>query len=399
MVPIFSVQSYISFNFPRLGIFLDTLRDCYEAYVIYLFLTLLINYLGGENVIVLHLEMQGRVRHPWPWCKVLRPLSGNRKLFRTLRACVLQFAIVKPCLAVVALVLEGFRMYGGGRFDFRQGFLYVAAVGNLSVWTAMYALLLFYMAVKEPLAPFRPLSKFLCIKAVIFCSFWQSLLVAALLQWGFFSPSPSLVHAQNGQGRESGLASSQGGAQGFGGSRAESVKFHDFLICVEMLGFAIAHSYSFSYRDFADPVARHNKPMVSNLQKVLDVHEVWRDAHATFCSAPDVRDVPLQALNTRKSSDFEERGRETQSATRRSSLSPSKPPLGSAKSGGLPESPSGVDGRGGSRLDVGGGGGRLSSTMKGSEGSSFVEDSEGEEEDEGTMEEEERRRLVNRFAA
>ena len=36
----------------------------------------------------------------------------------------------------------------------------------------MYFLVLFYMSVKEELAPIKPVPKFLCIKAIIFFSFW-----------------------------------------------------------------------------------------------------------------------------------------------------------------------------------------------------------------------------------
>lgn len=33
---------------------------------------------------------------------------------------------------------------------------------------------------KEPLSPFKPVPKFLCIKAVLFLSFWQGVVVAGL---------------------------------------------------------------------------------------------------------------------------------------------------------------------------------------------------------------------------
>lgn len=36
----------------------------------------------------------------------------------------------------------------------------------------MYSLILFYFAVRRPLAPWRPLPKFLCLKAIVFMCFW-----------------------------------------------------------------------------------------------------------------------------------------------------------------------------------------------------------------------------------
>lgn len=55
----------------------------------------------------------------------------------------------------------------------RSGYLYITLVHNTSATLALYALLLFYVAVRDLLRPFAPELKFLTIKAVIFLSFWQ----------------------------------------------------------------------------------------------------------------------------------------------------------------------------------------------------------------------------------
>ena len=43
-----------------------------------------------------------------------------------------------------------------------------------AVTVAMYCLIQFYYQLKEDLAPYKPLLKIICIKLVIFFSFWQS---------------------------------------------------------------------------------------------------------------------------------------------------------------------------------------------------------------------------------
>ena len=44
---------------------------------------------------------------------------------------------------------------------------------------------------KEPLAPYNPVPKFLCVKAVLFLSFWQGVIIAGLARL-------HLVHAVGG---------------------------------------------------------------------------------------------------------------------------------------------------------------------------------------------------------
>lgn len=53
------------------------------------------------------------------------------------------------------------------------GWLYLSFIVNLSVCYAFYCLGMFYYVLKTPLKPFDPVPKFLCIKAVLFLSFWQ----------------------------------------------------------------------------------------------------------------------------------------------------------------------------------------------------------------------------------
>jgi hypothetical protein len=64
-------------------------------------------------------------------------------------------------------------------------------VNNISISISLYSLILFYMATEERLKPFSPFYKFLCIKTILFFSFWQSILFTILLKMNIFDMETS----------------------------------------------------------------------------------------------------------------------------------------------------------------------------------------------------------------
>ena len=57
-------------------------------------------------------------------------------------------------------------------------------IDNIAQMWALYCLVIFYQALKYELAPLQPLPKFLCVKAVVFFSFWQGLFLEMLVLTG-----------------------------------------------------------------------------------------------------------------------------------------------------------------------------------------------------------------------
>lgn len=170
IVPIYAFDSWLSLLFftnDQYYVYFGTVRDCYEALVIYNFLSLCYEYLGGESSIMS--EIRGKPIESscvYGTCC----LWGKTYSIGFLRFCkqaTLQFCVVKPLMAVSTVVLQAFGKYRDGDFDVTSGYLYVTIIYNISVSLALYALFLFYFATRELLSPYSPVLKFFMVKSVI----------------------------------------------------------------------------------------------------------------------------------------------------------------------------------------------------------------------------------------
>jgi len=67
MVPMYSIQSWLGLRYKNYSIYFETIRDFYEAYVLYSFLQFLVQVLGGEEALILMLKDKSPTRgvHIW----------------------------------------------------------------------------------------------------------------------------------------------------------------------------------------------------------------------------------------------------------------------------------------------------------------------------------------------
>lgn len=133
----------------------------------------------------------------------------------------MQFVFLRPLLTIATVVLAKLNYYGAGDgpHDYRSPQFYIVIVQNISVFTAFAGLLKFYHAVDKDLQWCRPFAKFLCIKGVVFMTFWQGLAISVLAE----------TTDVGGEDQADDWAKSS----------------QNFLICLEMLLFSIAHFYCF----------------------------------------------------------------------------------------------------------------------------------------------------------
>ncbi|CAI5506995.1 unnamed protein product [Closterium sp. Naga37s-1] len=180
-------MSFFALAFSEYAMYFNTIRDVYEAWVIYNFLSLCLAWVGGPGVVVTSLA--GRVLKPsivlGTCCLPPMPLDG-RFIRRCKQGC-LQFVFLKPILAALSLILYSYGLYNDGNFSAFDSYLYITCVYMISYSIAIYALILFYVACKDLLTSFNPIPKFLMIKAVVFLTYWQGVIIFLIAH---FTASP-----------------------------------------------------------------------------------------------------------------------------------------------------------------------------------------------------------------
>ena len=83
MVPVYAGMAYLELELPAYELEWNAIRDFYEAYVLYNFIELLTQYLGGPVKLECLLE-RGWVQQPWP-LNGLRPLKTDRVFIRRIK--------------------------------------------------------------------------------------------------------------------------------------------------------------------------------------------------------------------------------------------------------------------------------------------------------------------------
>ncbi|XP_054612157.1 transmembrane protein 184ba isoform X2 [Dunckerocampus dactyliophorus] len=274
IVPIYAFDSWLSLLFftnDQYYVYFDTIRDCYEAFVIYNFLSLCYEYLGGESAIMA--EIRGKPIESsclYGTC-CLRGKAYSIGFLRFCKQATLQFCVVKPIMATVTVILQAYGKYKDGDFNVASGYLYVTIIYNISVSLSLYALFLFYFATRELIRPYSPMLKFFMVKSVIFLSFWQGMLLAIMEKCGAI-PQINSVEVSVGEG-------------------TVAAGYQNFIICIEMFFAALFLRPAFPYIVYMDKSLNthaHCAPMKSissSLKETMNPGDMVQDAIHNFSPA------------------------------------------------------------------------------------------------------------------
>lgn len=275
LVPLYACQAWFSLLYVSMAPMFSAIRDIYEGYVIYMFFTLLIKYLGGEDCLIDYLELKSHMTHPGTLRQCCGRITLGRRFLRRVKQGTLQFVLVRPTTAVMALFLHTIGLYDELNWSLKSGYIWVTAINNISVSISLYSLVLLYKATEFRLQTFRPLPKFLSIKAIVFFSYWQGFILSILVHTGMIHDDRAIIEAH-----PDGAAAAFSRSMGLTAS-AKATVLQDMLICVEIFFAAIALNSAFSYRDFTDD-DNARRPLIASLVEVLDPHDIANDARSTF---------------------------------------------------------------------------------------------------------------------
>ncbi|KAK9458045.1 organic solute transporter Ostalpha-domain-containing protein, partial [Dipodascopsis uninucleata] len=260
LIPIYSLASWLSLSWHRLAMFVEPIRDVYEAFVIYQFLWLLTNLLGGERSLIVAMYGKPPREHLFPF-KIVFPkvdISDPHTLL-TIKRGVLQYAWLKPVFAILAFLMKAIGIYKEGYISITSGYFWLGIIYNLSVSTSLYCLGLFWICLAPLLKPYRPMPKFLCIKLILFASYWQGFLLSILVWLG-------VIHDV-----------------GYYTPNNVARVVHNTLMCVEMLFFAIGHWYAFSYKDYVDDsIGSARLPVYYAIRDAFGMKDIVEDFKDTF---------------------------------------------------------------------------------------------------------------------
>lgn len=150
--------------------------------------------------------------------------------------------------------------YKEGYLGIDSGYLWSGIIYNLSVTISLYSLAMFWVCMSQDLKPFRPVPKFLCVKLIIFASYWQGFFLS-ILQWLGAIPNDVPGYTPDN------LATA----------------IQDALICIEMPLFAISHWYAFSWHDYADvTISAARMPVKYALRDAFGCRDLIEDTKETF---------------------------------------------------------------------------------------------------------------------
>lgn len=210
--------------------------------------------------------------------------------FLKIKQGVLQFVVLKPIMGISIMILKSFGVYDEGYIAWSSSYFWLLLLYNASVCTAMYCLVLFYMQCSKDLLPYRPMPKFICVKSIIFLTFWYFVLIRQGIFVAFLTWAGIITD---------GAYSKNNIAQAL----------QDALLCLEMPLFAWMHWYAFPWTDYEDSRLSSRLKFTYAIRDCLGIQDIIYDTQTTFSNLLQpwmgnnhirLEDDEIEPLNSRR---------------------------------------------------------------------------------------------------
>ncbi|KDO24149.1 hypothetical protein SPRG_10576 [Saprolegnia parasitica CBS 223.65] len=296
MVPIYAVTSYLALTIPEYKIYFETIRDFYEAFALHSFYYFMIEFLGGQEVLAQRLRSHKHDAHHvmgFQWC--LNTWKMGPQFVRMNTLGILQYIPSKIFITVMTFVSIIFDFYGEGEYtNPLVAYGWLTLILTVSQTWALYCLVLFYHGCLEELAPMKPFPKFMAIKMIIFFTFWQSCTISALGKSGVISESWHIRCKSIECDPISGICHYEECWE----TAEIGAALNNFIVCVEMLLFAVVHHYAFKIDDFLRMEREKNNEITNNVKNGL--LDNLLDAISITDVAKDIQYSKMQLLTEKQ---------------------------------------------------------------------------------------------------
>ncbi|CCO37959.1 Transmembrane protein 184C AltName: Full=Transmembrane protein 34 [Rhizoctonia solani AG-1 IB] len=161
---VYAIVSWFSYRFFRAYTYYSLVVIIYEAITISAFMLLIIQYVASTSsgkTAEGALARKDKEKLPIPWS-------------------VLQYVIIRPLVSIIGIICEALHILCQSSWSYKHPSVYLTAVDFVSISVALYGLILFYDLTKQELNGRRPLAKFLTIKLIVMCTFYQEFVVCVL---------------------------------------------------------------------------------------------------------------------------------------------------------------------------------------------------------------------------
>jgi hypothetical protein len=204
MIPIFSVTSYLSMWILRLAVVFEFIRAIYESVILYVFLLIMANMLGGLKKapsVMINIPRGNYLAVP-PLACCCRPCCPHIRItprwLSTIKVLVIQYCIVKPVTIALALIFY----FAGGQDPEsadQPRFVILRLIGVVSVLLCAYGLFIFYKATHDILAEYRTGLKFAAVKAIVLLAAIQGVVIQGLINAGRVKGTDFLTPEEQGE--------------------------------------------------------------------------------------------------------------------------------------------------------------------------------------------------------